>query len=73
MRIHGVEVKEKESEDDVINTLEKCYSNLDIPFNPNDIDHAHHIVLSYTDNHGKLVNVFIKVDQGITLMVILFN
>ena len=38
LRIHGVEVKEKESEDDVINTLGQCYSILDVPFSPNDID-----------------------------------
>ena len=52
MRIHGVEVKEKESEDDVMNTLEKCYSSLNVPFDPNDIDWAHRIRLSYTDNHS---------------------
>ena len=45
-RIHGVEVKEKESRDDVMNTFEQCYSSLDVPFNPNDIDRAH------TDNHS---------------------
>ena len=28
LRIHGVKVKEKESKDDVLNTLEKCYSTL---------------------------------------------
>ena len=27
LSIHGVEVKDKESEDDVMNTLEKCYSS----------------------------------------------
>ena len=45
--------KEKENEDDVINTLEQCYSSLDVPFNPNDIDRAHCIGLSYTDNHSR--------------------
>ena len=38
LRIHGVKVKEKESKDDVLNTLEKCYSSLNVPFDPNDID-----------------------------------
>ena len=58
--IHGVEVKEKESEDDVMNMLEQCYSSLDVPFNPNDIDRAHRIRLSYTDNHlGKKVKSII--------------
>ena len=51
LHIHGVEVKEKENKDDVMNTLEQCYSNLDVPSNPNDTDRAHHIELSYTDNH----------------------
>ena len=52
LRIHGVEVKEKEDKDDVMNTLEQCYSSLDVPFNPNDIDRAHLIGLSHTDNHS---------------------
>ena len=52
LRIHGVEVKEKEGKDDVMNTLELCYSSLGVPFNPNDIDRAHLIGLSYTDNHS---------------------
>ena len=51
LHIHGVEVKEKENKDDVMNTLEQCYSNLDVPSNPNDTDRAHHTELSYTDNH----------------------
>ena len=60
LRIHGVEVKEKESEDDVINTLGQWYSILDVPFNPNYIDRAHHIGLLYTDNHlGKKIKSII--------------
>ena len=46
LRIHGVEVKEKESEDDIMSTLEKCYSSLNVPFDPNDIERAHYIELS---------------------------
>ena len=68
-----------------MDTLEKCYLILNVPFDPNDIERGHRIRLSYTGNHsgkkvksiiikfrsyhGKLVNFFIKVDQGITLMV----
>ena len=52
LRSHGVEVKEKEGKDDVMNTLEQCYSSLDVPFNPNDVDRAHLIGLSHTDNHS---------------------
>ena len=50
-----MKVKEKESEDDVMNTLEKCYSSLNVSFDPiliqSDIDRAHRIELSHTDNH----------------------
>ena len=63
LRIHGVEFKEKESEDDVvINTLEKFSSSLNVPFDQNDIDRAHHIGLSYTDNHSgkKVKSVIVK-------------
>ena len=83
MLIHGTEVKEKESEDDVISTLEQCYSGLDAPFHRNDIDRAHRIGLSYTDNHSekkvksmiikfrswKSPTFFMKVDQCITLKI----
>ena len=62
MPIHGVEVKEKESEDDAINLLEIYYSILNIPFDPNDIDRAHRIRLSYTDyfRKKKLKSIIIK-------------
>ena len=62
LRIHGVEVKEKESEDDVMNKLGQCYSKLNVPFNPNDIDRAHRIGLSYTDNHlgKKIKSIIVK-------------
>ena len=43
MHIYEVEVREKESENAVMNTLEQCYSSLDVLFNPNDIDRAHRI------------------------------
>ena len=62
LRIHGVEVKEKESEDDAMNTLEKCYSTLNVLFDPNDVDRAHRIGLSYTDNHSgkKVKSIIVK-------------
>ena len=53
MRIHEVEVKEKESEDDAMNTLEKFYLSLNVLFDPNDVDRAQRIGLSYTDNHSR--------------------
>ena len=56
MPIDGVEVKDKKSEDDALNILEKFYSTLNVSFDPiviqSDIDRAHRIGLSYTDNHS---------------------
>ena len=54
--IHGVEVKENEDEDGVMNVLEDCYSSVNLQFDAIDIDHAHRIGLPYTDkNSGKKV------------------
>ena len=57
-----MEGKEKESKDDAMNTLEKFYSSLNDPFDPNDIDRARCIGLSYTDNHsgGKVKSKIVK-------------
>ena len=60
LRIHGVEVKENEDEDGVMNVLEDCYSSVNLQFDANDIDRAHHIGLPYTDkNSGKKVKSII--------------
>ena len=53
LRIHGKKRKGKKSEGDAMNMLEQCCSGLDVPFNPNDIDRAHRIRLSCTDNHSE--------------------
>ena len=52
LRIHGVEVKENEDDDGIINVLEDCYSSVNLQFDANDIDHAHCIGLSYTDKNS---------------------
>ena len=58
--IHGVEVKENDDEDGVMNVLEDCYSSVNLPFDANDIDRAHRIGLLYTDkNSGKKVKSII--------------
>ena len=45
-----------------MNTLEKCYSSLNVPVDPNDTDRTHRIGISYTDNHSrKKVH---KIDHG---------
>ena len=45
-----------------MNTLEKCYSSLNFPFDPNNIYRAHHIGLSYTDNDSgkKVKSIIVK-------------
>ena len=43
LRIHGVEVKENEDEDGVMNVLEDCYSSVNLSFDANGIDRAHRI------------------------------
>ena len=54
MRIHGVEMKENEDEDGIMNVLEDCYSSVNLHFDANDNDRAHRIGLPYTDkNSGK--------------------
>ena len=62
---YGVEVKEKESEDNVMNMLEQCYSSLDVPFNPNDDDQANLIGLLYTDSHSvkKVTSIIVKLSS----------
>ena len=60
LRIHGVEVKENEDEDGIMNVLEDCYSSVNLQFDANDIDRAHRTGLPYTDkNSGKKVKSII--------------
>ena len=49
LRIHGVEVKENEDEDGVMNMLEDCYCSVNLQFDATDIDRAHRIGLPYTN------------------------
>ena len=58
--IHGVEVKENEDEDGIMNELNDSYSSVNLQFDANDIDRAHRIGLPYTDkNSGKTVKSII--------------
>ena len=59
--IHGVEVKGKESEDDVMNMLEKRYSSLNDSFDPNNTDRGHCIRFSYADNFSGKKSKFVIV------------
>ena len=60
--IHGVEVKENEDEDDIMNVLEDCYSSVNFQFDANDIDCAHRIGLPYTDRNSdkKVKSIIVK-------------
>ena len=60
LRIDGVEIKENEDGDGIMNVLEYCYSSVNLQFDANDIDRAHRIGLPYTDkNSGKKVKSII--------------
>ena len=60
LRIHGVEVKENEDEDGIVNVLEDCYSSVNFQFDVNNIDRAHRIGLLYAyKNWGKKVKSII--------------
>ena len=43
LRIHGIETKTKESNEDIIEKVKECYEALEIPFNEENIDRAHRI------------------------------
>ena len=49
--MHGVEVKENEDENGIMNVLEDCYSTVNLQFDANAIDRAHRIGLPYTDKN----------------------
>ena len=62
LRIHGVEVKENEDEDGIMNVLEDCYSSVNLQFDANYIDHAQCIGLPYTDKNSgtKVKSIIVK-------------
>ena len=66
LRIHGVEVKENEDEDGVMNVLEDCYSSVNLQFDANDVDRAHRIGLPYTDKNSskKAKSIIVKFRSG---------
>ena len=45
-------LKEKKG-DDIMNTLEKCYTSFNVSFDPNYIDRAHRIGLLRADNQSR--------------------
>ena len=60
LRIHGIETKTKESNEDIIEKVMECYEALEIPFNEANIDRAHRIGREYSDKTtGKKVKSII--------------
>ena len=49
LRIHGIETKTKESNEDIIEKIKECYEALEIPFSEANIDRAHRIGKEYSD------------------------
>ena len=60
LRIHVIETKTKESNEDIIEKVKECYEALEIPFNEANIDRAHRIGKEYSDKTtGKKVKPII--------------
>ena len=60
LRIHGIETKTKESNEDIIEKVKERYEVLEIPFNEANIDRAHRIGKEYSDKTtGKKVKSII--------------
>ena len=55
LRIHGLEWDESKTED-VDETLEKCFVDMNVPYDPNEIDRVHRI--------GKPYVIFVLVSQA---------
>ena len=60
IRIHGTEVPENESVDNIIAVVESCHEKINVPFDHDNIDCVHRIGKKYTDeNTGKKVQSII--------------
>ena len=60
LRIHGIETKTKESNEDIIEKVKECYEASEIPFNEANIDRARRIGKEYSDKTtGKKVKSII--------------
>ena len=78
VRINGIDYKSNE-EDDFMEKVARCYRDMGIEFNQNEIDRAHYIGKSFIDKkkkkldqlslnsgHGNQEQPFTKPDQGNT-------
>ena len=60
IRIHGTEVSENESVDNVMAVVKSCHEKINVPFDQDNIDRVHRIGKKYTDeNAGKKVQSII--------------
>ena len=60
IRIHGTEVPEDESVDNVMAVVKSCHEKINVPFDQDNIDRVHRIGKKYTDeNTGKKVQSII--------------
>ena len=79
IRIHGTEVPENESVDNVMAVVKSCHEKINVPFDQDNIDRVHQIGKKYTDgNTGEKVQSiivkfklwsFMMLGQEILLMV----
>ena len=73
IRIHGIEVPENESIDNVMPVVKSCHDKINVPFDRDNIDRVHRIGKKYTDeNTGKKIqSIIVKMmlGQEIFLMV----
>ena len=54
LRIKGVEIKNGGKNDNVMELLEKCYSDIGLQFKPQEIDRAHRIGKTYSVNDTRI-------------------
>ena len=60
IRIHGTEVPENESVDNVMAVAKSCHEKINVPLDQDNIDRVHRIGKKYTDeNTGKKVQSII--------------
>ena len=60
IRIHGTEVSENESVDNVMAVVKSCHEKINVPFDQDNIDRVHRIGKKYTiENTGKKVQSII--------------
>ena len=53
LRIHGIEIKDNESNKDMMDILKDCYESVEVDFNPVEIDRVHRIGKVFTEKDGR--------------------